>query len=125
MQYDVETPSEYLTALEEDWRKEKLLDIRDIIFSKAPEIVESIEYKMLRYGDSKTSVFHLNAQKNYVSLYVGNTEKIDKSGELLKDLNIGKGCIRFTKSVITSETRIDEFIDRAVSLLNNSKDIDC
>ena len=125
MQYDVETPSEYLTALEEDQRKEKLLDIRDIIFSKAPEIVESIEYKMLRYGDSKTSVFHLNAQKNYVSLYVGNTEKIDKSGELLKDLNIGKGCIRFTKSITISETRIDEFIDRAVSLWNNSKDIDC
>jgi hypothetical protein len=48
MQYDVETPSEYLTALEEDWRKEKLLDIRDIIFSKAPEIVEIIECKMLR-----------------------------------------------------------------------------
>jgi hypothetical protein len=60
-----------------------------------------------------------------VSLYVGNTEKIDKSGELLKDLNIGKGCIRFTKSIIISETRIDEFIDRAVSLWNNSKDIDC
>ena len=44
---------------------------------------------------------------------------------MLKDLNIGKGCIRFTKSIIISETRIDEFIGQAVSLWNNSKDIDC
>lgn len=125
MQYDVETPSEYLAALKEDWRQEKLLELRDLIFSKAPKITESIGYKMLRYGGNKTSVFHLNAQKNYVSLYVGNTEKIDESGELLKDLNIGKGCIRFKKSTIISDTRIDEFIDQAVCLWKNNKDIDC
>jgi len=125
MQYEVETPSEYLEALEDDWRKEKLLRLREIIFSIAPEITESIEYKMLRYGDSKTSVFHLNAQKNYVSLYVGNTEKIDPSGELLRVLNIGKGCIRLNKSIIISNTRIDEFIEQAVSLWKSNEDIDC
>lgn len=97
MQYEVETPSGYLKALDDDCRKAKLLNIRELIFSVAPEITESIEYKMLRYGDSKSSVFHLNAQKNYVSLYVGNINKIDKSGELLKDLKTGKGCIRFKK----------------------------
>ena len=125
MQYNVETPSEYLKDLEEDWRKVKLLDLRDTIFSKAPDIKESIEYKMLRYGDSKTSVFHLNAQRNYVSLYVGNTKKIDKSGELLKNLNTGKGCIRFKKSTVISDTRIDEFIEQAVNLWKSNKDIDC
>jgi len=125
MHYDVETPSHYFEALEDDWRKEKLLEIRDTILSKAPELEESIEYKMLRYGDDKTSVFHLNAQKNYVSLYVGNINKIDDSGELLKGLNVGKGCIRFKKSLSLSETRIDEFIERTIRLWRNKEDTAC
>jgi|AntRauTorckE6833_2_1112554.scaffolds.fasta_scaffold96770_1 uncharacterized protein YdhG (YjbR/CyaY superfamily) len=125
MHYDVETASHYFEALEDDWRKEKLLEIRDTILSKAPELEESIEYKMLRYGDDKTSVFHLNAQKNYVSLYVGNINKIDDSGELLKGLNVGKGCIRFKKSLSLSETRIDEFIERTIRLWRNKEDTAC
>ena len=125
MQYNVETPSEYLEALDEDWRKENLLALREIIFSKAPEITESIEYKMLRYGDSKTTVFHLSAQKNYVSLYVGNIEKIDGSGELTRGLDIGKGCIRLKKSVAIPNIKIDEFIEQAVNLWKRNEDTSC
>lgn len=125
MQYNVETPSEYLKALKDDWRKEKLQRLRDIIFSKAPEITEDIEYKMLCYGDGQETIFHMNAQKNYVSLYVGNTKKIDDSGDLLKGLNVGKGCIRFNKSTSISDTRIDEFIERTISLWRNEADTSC
>lgn len=125
MHYDVETPSHYLEALEDDWRREKLLELRDLIFSKAPDIDESIEYKMLRFGDDKTSVFHLNAQKNYVSLYVGNIKKIDKTGELLKGLNVGKGCIRFKKSLPLSETRIAEFIEHTIHMWRDNGDTAC
>ena len=125
MQYDVKTPSEYLRNLEDDWRKEKIERLRELILSKAPEIIEGIEYKMLCYGDGKKTAFHLNAQKNYVSLYVGNTKKIDKNGELLKGLDIGKGCIRFKKSISIKDTRIDEFIERTVRYLRNDQDIDC
>lgn len=125
MQYEVETSLEYLEALEDDWRKEKLLSLREIIFSKAPEMTESIDYKMLCYGDSKTSVFALNAQKNYVSLYVGDIKKIDESRALLRNVDVGKGCIRFRKSAAISDTRIDEFIERTVSLWRKNENRSC
>jgi len=63
MQYDVKTPSEYLRNLEDDWRKEKIERLRELILSKAPEIIEGIEYKMLCYGDGEKTAFHLNVQK--------------------------------------------------------------
>ncbi len=115
MQYNVKTPSEYIDQLDDDWRLEKLEELRAIIKSKAPDMIEGINYKMLSYGDTDGIAFHLNAQKNYVSLYVGDTKKIDHDGELLQGLDIGKGCIRFKKSIVVSDTRIEEFIERIVT----------
>ncbi|MEO1262409.1 MAG: DUF1801 domain-containing protein [Bacteroidota bacterium] len=125
MQYKVKTPTEYFTVLEEGWRKEKLLLLRALIKTKAPHLKEDIEYKMLCYKDKKGSVFHLNAQKNFVGLYIGNVKKIDGDGSLLKGIDCGKGCIRFKKSNIVADTRIDEFIERAVALRKAGKDIGC
>ena len=104
MQYNANTPAEYLDILEEDWRKEKLLQIRAIILEKGYGFKERINYKMLCYTDEKGDLLHLNAQKNYVSLYVGDSSKIDTDGSLLKGLDLGKGCIRFKKSVNIAET---------------------
>ncbi len=125
MQYDAKTPSEYIKVLNDDWRREKLEEVRALIKSKAPSLTEGINYKMLSYGDKNGNVFHLNAQKHYVSLYVGNVEKIDPDGELLKGINIGKSCIRFNKSLSLSSTRIEEFIERAVQLWKQKADIEC
>jgi len=116
MQYNALTPTEYLEILEEDWRKEKLLEIRAIILEKGYDFKERINYKMLCYTDDKGDLFHLNAQKNYVSLYVGDAAKIDTDGSLLKGLDVGKGCIRFKKSVNVADTKIDEFIEKGVAL---------
>ena len=125
MQYDVKTPTEYFSALAEDWRKEKLLQLRNIIKAKAPDLEEGIEYKMLSYRDERGSIFHLNAQKNFVGLYVGNAKKVDKKNDLLKSLDVGKGCIRFKKSNVVADTRIDEFIEQAITLWKNGEDIGC
>ncbi|MEQ8302867.1 MAG: DUF1801 domain-containing protein [Cyclobacteriaceae bacterium] len=125
MQYDVNSPSAYIDALEDDWRKEMLLKIRATILSGASEIAEGIEYKMLRYGDDRQSLFHLNAQKNYVSLYVGDARKIDETGELLKGLDLGKGCIRFKKTTNVEESRIAEFIIKAIDLWRSGSDLSC
>ncbi len=125
MQYDVTTPSEYIKILDNDWRREKLLKIRALIQLTAPELQEGISYKMLCYGDEKSNVFHLNAQKNYVSLYVGDLKKIDPSGELLKGINTGKSCIRFNKSLSLSETKIKEFIEKAVNLWEKGAELGC
>lgn len=125
MQYDVTTPSEYIQILDNDWRREKLLELRSLIKSTAPQLKEGISYKMLCYGDNSSNVFHLNAQKSYVSLYVGDLKKVDPSGELLKGINTGRSCIRFNKSLSLSETKIEEFIKKAVHLWSKGVDLAC
>lgn len=125
MLYNVKTPDEYLEQLEIDWRKDKLLELRAIIQKEAPGLIEGINYKMLSYSDKRGPVFHLNAQKNYVSFYVGDANKVDSTGELLKGIDVGKGCVRFKKSDDISETRIDEFIRLAAQMWANGIDIDC
>lgn len=125
MQYDVQTPEEYMRALDDDWRREKLEELRSIIRSCAPDLIEGIRYKMLSYGDGQELLFGLNAQKHYVSFYVGDASKIDPDGSLLEGLNVGKGCIRFTKTKDIAKTRIEEFIQRAVELWKQGEDVYC
>lgn len=125
MQYDVKTPAEYLENLEDDWRRTTLEQLRAIILEKATDLQEGIEYKMLNYSDDRGTLFHLNAQKNYVSLYVGDANKVDPKGELLQGIDCGKGCLRFKKSVTVAETGIAEFIERSVEMWHNGEDIGC
>jgi hypothetical protein len=119
MQYDVSTPDEYLRALANDWRRETLLSLRELITREAPELRESIAYKMLSYGDDRGPVFALNAQKGYVSLYVTHAAEVDPTGELLAGLDHGKGCIRFKKSLRVADTKIGAFISRAAAAHRN------
>lgn len=125
MQYEADCPEEYLNALSLDWRKEKLEELRALIMMQSNELEECINYKMLCYRLNGNTVFHLNAQKGYVSLYVGDIEKIDPENTLLRGLNIGKGCIRFTKSKNISATRIDEFITKSLELSRKGVDLNC
>lgn len=125
MQYEATTPSAYLAVLEEDWRKETLQEIRAILLAEELGLQETIAYKMLAYQIDQSIIFHLNAQKNYVSLYVGDTRKIDATGELLQGLNLGKGCIRFKKSNVVSDTQIKTFIERTVAQWKAGEDIGC
>ena len=113
MQYNATNPDDYLNQLDNDWRKEKLLWIRNVLLGY-DALDEGMEYKMLRYGNKEKSLFHLNAQKNYVSLYVGDTQKIDPSGQLLEGFDLGKGCIRIKKSLDLEGTQLKEFINKAV-----------
>ena len=110
MQYDVQTPDEYLAALPDDWRRATLLSLRDSILSRGVELSESIKYKMLSYQDERGAIFHLNAQKNYVSLYVADVSLVESGGHLLGGLSVGKACIRFSKSVRLDDTSITDFI---------------
>lgn len=125
MQYEVQSPAEYLAQLEDDWRKDTLLQLRTVIQTLAPKLDERIHYKMLGYGIGDRFAFHLNAQKGYVSLYAGNIKTIDPDGTLLKGLSVGKGCIRFSKTKSVSSSRIDAFIARGIELWNAGKDTGC
>lgn len=124
VQYDVATPIEYLEALDKDWRRDTLLALRDLLLAHEG-VEEGIQYKMLDYRDAQGHICNLNAQKAFVGLYVGTAEKIDPTGELLEGLDRGKGCIRFKKSNVVGETRIDEFITRTLELHREGADIGC
>ncbi|MEL6534870.1 MAG: DUF1801 domain-containing protein [Bacteroidota bacterium] len=125
MQYDVESPTEYLEVLDADWRKDKLVEIRDLILTNSTAPDEAIQYKMLSYTEAGTHVFHLNAQKNYVGLYVGNINKIDPEGKLLEGLDMGKGCIRIKKKNAVTGTGLESFIEQALAMAREGKDLDC
>ncbi len=51
MQYDADSPAEYLSMLADDWRKTKLLEVRAFLKKHAPNLKETIQYKMLSYAD--------------------------------------------------------------------------
>lgn len=125
MQYNAKDPSDYLSMLDDDWRKEKLLYVRQLILTYAPELKESIRYKMLNFGKGESYVFALNAQKHYVSLYVGSIDKINQSDSLLTDYNYGKGCIRIRKTIDIEQTSLEMFIHQTIELWRSGEDIDC
>lgn len=112
MQYDAKTPEEYFELLEDDWRKEKLLEIRRMIMDYGPELEEGIQYKMLVYGE----VFGLNAQKWYVSLYADTIDKIDHAAELLESFDYGKVCIRIRKTTDLDKTGLEDFVRKTIDL---------
>lgn len=123
MQYDANTPEEYLELLEPDWRKEKLEQLRNLLLSHPVE--EGIQYKMLSYSDDRGVIFFLNAQKSYTALYVGDAKKVDPTGALLEGIDHGKGCLRFKKSTSVVESRIDEFIAKTVDMWKKGEDVGC
>ncbi len=112
MQYDAKTPADYLKMLEPDWRKDKLLELRALIQKHGAELEEGIKYGVLVYKYHQGSGFGLNAQKNSVNFYVGTASKIDPDGTLLAGLSVGKGCIRFKKTTVVAQTRIEDFIKK-------------
>ncbi len=125
MQYKAKNPKEYLEMLEDDWRREKLLELRTIIKKVAPEIKETIEYNMLGYGTGGKNIFHLTAQKAYVSLYIGNIDKVENARTMLKEFEMGKGCIRIKKKVQLDETKIAEFIAQTYAFQEMGGDTSC
>lgn len=114
MQYTANTPEAYLDQLDQDWRKDILLQVREIILQQEPQLKETMKYKMLAYQLKDKTVFHLNAQRAYVSLYVGNISKIEGADELLKDFDKGKGCIRIKKSVAIQDSGLEEFVRKTL-----------
>ncbi|MBX3170386.1 MAG: DUF1801 domain-containing protein [Candidatus Eremiobacteraeota bacterium] len=123
MQYNAETPEAYLALLEDDWRRSRLLELRELLLGHGLE--ECIRYKMLAYRLGDEVIFQLNAQKNYVSLYVGEIAKVDPHKVILKVASHGKGCIRFGKSTVLEGSGGAEFVDRAVELARKGVYLGC
>ncbi|MEM6638033.1 MAG: DUF1801 domain-containing protein [Pseudomonadota bacterium] len=114
MKYAAETPQDYLALLDRDWRHDHLIAVRDMVRELAPHWPETMGWGMLRFASSDDDrMIYLNAQKGYVSVYVGNVKALDPEGALLDGLNYGKGCLRVRKT--ENLARIRSIIERKVA----------
>lgn len=101
------------------------MQVRALLLQVVPHLHEGIEYKMLNYTWNGKSIFHLNAQKHYVSLYIGTINKVANADELLKGLDRGKGCIRIKKSVSIADTQLSLFIGQVMVQYIQGNGADC
>lgn len=115
MLYEAETPEQYWDQLEDDWRRAKMLEVKSLIRHSAPDIEEVISYKMLGFRLGGETVFHLNAQRQHVGLYVGHIASIDPDGEMLSGFAVGKGCIRIRKTSPVKGSGLEGFIAATIS----------
>ncbi len=96
MHYHADTPSAYLDVLEDDWRKAHLLTVRDAMLS-VKGVSEGIGHGMLQYVRGDHVFAHLNAQKGYVGVYLGDLEALDPGSQIRGNMSSGKTCLRLKK----------------------------
>ena len=112
MIHEAANSEEFLSVIEDDWRKERLLEIRDI-FLAVPKVQEAMQYKMLHYSVGAASLGLLNAQKGYVAIYMDDLAALDPDGTLRVGLVCGKSCVRVKKR--TDMERVRALIERRVA----------
>jgi uncharacterized protein YdhG (YjbR/CyaY superfamily) len=84
---------EYLLSLDEG-RRSSLAKLRAVIHRTVPEAKEMMRYNM-PYYEYKGMLCAYTAQKDYLSFYVLDDERVEKFRGQLPGLTISKGCIRF------------------------------
>lgn len=85
----------YLEEIPEE-RREALGKIRSMISSLVPQATEGMEYGMPTYS-LDGFLFALASQKQYMALYISDTDLLEEYRNRFGKLNLGKSCIRFRK----------------------------
>jgi uncharacterized protein YdhG (YjbR/CyaY superfamily) len=86
---------EYLGNLTAE-RKSALTELRELILATVPQAEESVRYRMPTYEYADEVLCAFASQKHYMSLYM-DTELVDRHRHKLRELDVGKSCIRFRK----------------------------
>ena len=102
------TISAYLKELPAE-RRAALSELRALIHRVAPKTKEAIKYGLPSFGD----LCALASQKNYMSLYVCESDIVKAHQAQLGKVSCGKGCIRF-KRIEDLNLRSVESILRAI-----------
>ena len=95
MKWAATTVAAYLKELPAE-RRVPLTKLRTLIRKIAPQARETMQYGMASYtlGDL---LFALASQKNYIALYICESDAVETHRSALGKLNCGKACIRFRK----------------------------
>lgn len=97
MQSKAKTVEAYLDEVPEK-RRESMERIRALCLELLEGYEESMAYGMPSYKNMGGEVeVAFASQKNYISLYILKEEVMKKHRDSLAGLNLGKGCIRYTK----------------------------
>lgn len=110
---------EYIESLPEK-RKERILQIRNLILSLYPEIEENMKYRMPTYTTS-TGWVSVASQKSYISLYTCNASHIKRFKERYPEIKTGKGCINFRDNDSFPLEEIGEVLKKAVGKYTNKE----
>jgi len=86
------TVTEYLDELPAD-RRAALSELRALILRVDPKTVEAMKYGLPSFGE----LCALASQKNYMSLYVCESDLVKAHLAELGKVSCGKGCIRFKR----------------------------
>lgn len=86
--YMMEVPAERAAALER---------LRALCLETLEGFEESMEYGMPSYSRGDEVEVAFASQKNYISLYILKQDVFEASRPRLDGLNLGKGCIRYSK----------------------------
>ena len=86
------TISQYLEELPPD-RRAALGELRALIHRVAPKTVEAMKYGLPSFGE----LCALASQKNYMALYVCESDIVKAHLAQLGKVSCGKGCIRFKR----------------------------
>jgi uncharacterized protein YdhG (YjbR/CyaY superfamily) len=79
-------------------RQAALAELRKLCVEVLDGYQETMEYGMPSYKPKGGEVeVAFASQKNYISFYIMKKEALDKHRPKLAGLNVGKGCIRYTK----------------------------
>jgi len=97
MQSKTKNVDDYLKEVPEQ-RQDALAQLRKLCLESLTGYEESMEYGMPCYKPKDGEVeVAFASQKNYISFYILKEDVLNKYRESLTGLNVGKGCIRYSK----------------------------
>ncbi len=96
MKTAIKTVDEYIASFSGDVQK-RLIQMREIIKTTAPDAVESISYGMPAYKLNKKPLVYFAAFKNHIGFYATPSGHSEFSAELSK-YKQGKGSVQFPLS---------------------------
>lgn len=105
------TIDEYLQELPSD-RRAALGELRALIHRVAPKTVEAMQYGLPAFGE----LCALASQKNYMSLYVCESDLVKSHLAALGKVSCGKGCIRFKRLADLNLAAVESLLKAIVKL---------
>jgi uncharacterized protein YdhG (YjbR/CyaY superfamily) len=96
MQSKAKDVDSYMKEVKQE-RQEALARLRELCQQTLVGYEESMDYGMPSYKKDGVVEVAFASQKQYISFYVLKEAVLNKHRHLLEGLNLGKGCIRYSK----------------------------